>query len=462
MLILDDVTMDGSNLVIQNDLNKRLDRIRDIINFYNFIYSNQTFKRLNNVFKDYVSINSLIVKKKTISNNNEGIIQKIDIYGNNNLFYVKSSPTFKTSIGGLISFAYFFLIIFSIVFFGFNFWSTRSVRVNSLLSYYEVDDAKDPDVYAILSGPKNNTSMYTFYSEVGSENGLIHECSTAQYNNFYDTAPDQSRTYYCVDKNDGIKSNIQNGYISFINIIYAACKDIPDSRSSELDQWVSTCNKTIDKSEKFKLDLKLIYTDISESTLERTNKTFIDSQEAIHPAFHTVKLKFINKAIIDNVNRFGYEEKTEQSYILDNIKITVHNSGYKVTIELIGYQQSQLKLVYDSLAETIARIIAMYNLLTIIVLLFHKFIFKYSYYSYILSMIMINQGNITDKEDLNDFNFCNYLLSSIPLLCNILDRINRFKAIESNIVSFLSVERILMNKITPEIEMGVAINNFIS
>jgi hypothetical protein len=261
-----------------------------------------------------------------------------------------------------------------------------------------------------------------------------------------------------VDKNNGIKSNVQNGYATGLTIVYAACKDIPGSnRSPELQQWVSTCNKTINTQEKFKLDLKFIYTDISESTLEKTNNTFTDSQEVIHPAFHIVNLNMKNKAIIDNVNRFGYEEKTEQSYILDNYKIRSSNSGYKVIIATIDYQQSQLSLVYDDLTEIITRIVAIINSLTIIVLLFHKFIFKYSYYSYILSIIMINQGNIKDKKDLNDFNFCNYLLSSLPLLSNFLDRVERFKAIESKIISFLTVERILMSRETPEIEMGIAI-----
>jgi hypothetical protein len=185
MLILDDESLDRSNLVIHKNLNKRLDKIGDIISFYNFISSNQAFKRINNVFKDYVSINNLIANKKIKdNNNNEVIIQNLDIYGGDNFFYVKSSAAFKTSIGGLISFVYFFLVIFSIIFFGFNFWSARSVRVNTLLSYYEVDDAKDPDVYAILSGPKKDTSKYTFYSAFGSVNGLIDEYSTAQYNNF--------------------------------------------------------------------------------------------------------------------------------------------------------------------------------------------------------------------------------------------------------------------------------------
>jgi len=400
------------------------------IKIYNKIYeefceslSSETFLKLSTKYSEKIEKPNLVIETTK-----DSFLKKIDIlFKYENFFYIKNKKNFKTLFGGLISFLYFFLVVFIIVFFGNNYWTGKiiSIQTNQKL-FYEIEDKNDDlDIPFVLGFSKElQASTYFVGNYYFSEfNGTLYNICTdndlIKFNSTFD-GQKENMTFICSNLNRILENpylTYQNLYIEFI------LQECPKKNAP------SNCISKLNKSINYYTEFNYITDELNDKDFTLSKKIVKHKKRGYFNDLMTVSIFLQRYEIKDNVNKLFATSGKSKRFIYAVEDIFSKGTGVYIINNLDKYlNQTYKSLVYENFPEAMARIFAMLGIAEFVFSNLHYFIFKYFYYKHILLLLL----NSSESSDIKKT-----LLENFPDLKQISDfEINWKYIIENNIFSF--------------------------
>lgn len=350
--------------------------------------------------------NSLSNKKFYFHDERNPLLKRLDyISSYDNFFYISGSMTLKTACGGIISILYFFAVIFVIIFFGFNFWSSAIIRVETnRLAIYELNNkTSDLDInFAIAYSKDLDKSTYLYWTnsvkQPMTKNIPFNECTDEEYTRLFSnqTSRDNRLIYICGNINKFISSPYSFYTDKKANFYIEKCSKATDP--------VVCSNKQIEMDSSKEFFIEIIYEadflNLSDYTVSREKTR------------HYATGNFSNLLSVDiNLERYLLkrngqkvsEDNTIKQAIMVQNPIISKSEGFQFKVNFPSYTQTVKSLIYEDISDTIAHIVAIMGIINFIFYKWHLFFFNFFYYKKILKILLrSSEGEIIKYYLLNE------------------------------------------------------------
>jgi hypothetical protein len=367
------------------------------------------------------------------------LIEKADVFSESDFFYFGQQKKIKTVQGGIISFLHLLIIIFCIIFIGYDFWTSKinEIQINQV-SYYEL--YPEQKLYQIdspfsVAYSKSGIDKLRFnvrnFSLVGYPPGAVRECSDKEYESLFSSKKNSSLYYLCGNLNYTL-GNPLNDY-SWVDkyLFISSCSDM-----KSLDKSTSNCNSNPRVDENFRVEFKLKLRELDFNEYKLKEKIWSFYSHGIYDNMLRLNLYFRNYRITNYVNNIIFRP---DDYQISTIQYFNTKTGPKAEFyvnHLLG--QTWIKLIYVNFPEMLAKVFSMISILTYIIKLIHSFVFEFIFKRGILENIL----KYKDLEYIKEIcqNMRKFRNPNIENLFHTNLTNNNFSELKEEVIKFMSNE----------------------
>lgn len=403
---------------------EEMDIYKLIYNEFKYSVSAESFIKYSAAIEADSYLNSSLTKKLPMFKNKSekfSFLTRMDFLSSyNNFFYIDSQKKLKSACGGIIFIVYICFAIFVIFYFGYNFWSSSIIGVETnQLAIYEISNKTNDIDIGFAFAYSKDLYKYTYLYWTNSsfmilpENLITKQCSVEEFYKFFpdNMFKDDKMVYICGNLKDMYPSPYEFYLDKRIYFYINKC----DSKS-----FAGVCQgKWTNSSKTQNFFLEFIYeTDyVNLTDYSITKKMFRNSQTGNFLNLLSVDLSLERYLIKDKKMKFFYNQPVKQIIAAENPIISKYE-GFQLKLNFPNHTQTLKSLIYEDVTEMLARVLAMLGIVKFFFSQLHLYVFNFFHYKNLLRILLRSSESevikyyfLYDNDD-NNNNF--YSINKTP------------------------------------------------